>query len=423
MRRWIPLLRDLPVEVSVLASIAFFVALGFGIVIPSIPIFAESFGVSALAASAVVSSFALMRFVSSPLAGSWTNRFGERIVLATGLGVVAVSSLLAGLSHSYVQLLVLRGLGGVGSAMFTVSALGLLLRVVDSSQRGRASAAWQGGFLVGGVAGPAIGAVLLAISIRAPFFFYAGTLGVATVIALVYLSPARIAAREEMVTEEGGVLPAETRAGGWAELREALGNGAYRAALAVNLAAGLTAFGLRAALIPLFVVQGLKQGPSLSGWAFLVAAIVQACFLVPAGRITDLRGRRPAMIIGTSATVVGMVMLMADDLASGSVSVALVVFFASMIVMSVGTAFLGSAPSAVVGDIMGGRQGGSVVATYQMVSDLGAVIGPLLGGLLLDLYGFEWAFGVGAAVAAIALVFVLVMPETLRKPAPAGGQP
>jgi len=93
VRRWIPLLRDLPVEVSVLASIAFFVALGFGIVIPSIPIFADSFGVSALAASAVVSAFALMRFVSSPFAGAWTNRFGERRVLAAGLGIVAVSSL------------------------------------------------------------------------------------------------------------------------------------------------------------------------------------------------------------------------------------------------------------------------------------------------------------------------------------------
>jgi len=423
VRRWIPLLRDLPVEVSVLASIAFFVALGFGIVIPSIPIFADSFGVSALAASAVVSSFALMRFVSSPLAGAWTNRFGERLVLASGLAIVALSSLFAGLSQSYVQLLVLRGVGGIGSAMFTVSALALLLRVVDSDQRGRASAAWQGGFLVGGVAGPALGAVLLAISIRAPFFFYAGTLAVATVIALVYLSPARIAAREEQVAGEGGVLPAgdgvtQPRAGGWAELREALGNGAYRAALAVNLATGLTAFGLRAALIPLFVVEGLQQGPSLSGWAFLVAAVVQALFLVPAGRLTDLRGRRPAMIIGTVATVAGMLMLVADDLATGSLSLALVVFFASMVVMSVGTAFLGSAPSAVVGDIMGGRQGGSVVATYQMVSDLGAVIGPLLGGLLLDLYGFEWAFGVGAAVAAVALVFVLVMPETLRKPAP-----
>ncbi|MGA0067656.1 MAG: MFS transporter [Candidatus Nanopelagicales bacterium] len=415
MRSRLPLLKDLPVEVAVLASIAFFVALGFGIVIPSIPIFADSFGVSALAASAVVSAFALMRFVSSPFAGAWTNRFGERNVLATGLAVVAVSSFFAGLSQSYPQLLVLRAIGGIGSAMFTVSAMALLLRVVDADQRGRGAAAWQGGFLVGGVAGPAIGGILLAVSIRAPFFFYAGTLAIATVIALVFLSPKRLAAREAAVvaTEPAEVEP--PRLGGWAELRGALRNGAYRAALAVNLTTGLTVFGLRSALIPLFVVQALQQGPSLSGWAFLVAAVVQAAILLPAGRLTDLRGRRPAMIIGTIATIVGMLMLVIDDLATGSLSVALVVFFLSMVVMSIGSAFLGSAPSAVVGDIMGGRQGGSVVAAFQMVSDIGAVIGPLLGGLLLDLYGFDWAFAFGAAVSAIALLFVLAMPETLRR--------
>ena len=413
MRQRVPLLRDLPVEVAVLASIAFFVALGFGIVIPSIPIFAASFGVSALAASAVVSAFALMRFVSSPLAGAWTNRFGERGVLATGLAIVAVSSFFAGLSQSYVQLLLLRGIGGLGSAMFTVSAMALLLRVVSADQRGRASAAWQGGFLIGGVSGPAIGGLVLAVSIRAPFFFYAGTLAIATVVAIVFLSPQRITRREQAVEAEGGE-PIE-RLSGWSELRQALRTRAYRAALAVNLASGLTAFGLRSALIPLFVVEGLRQGPSLSGWAFLVAAVVQAVLLLPAGRLTDLRGRRPAMIIGSVASVVGMGILVADDLATGSTSLALTVFFLSMAVLGVATAFLGSAPSAVVGDIMGGRQGGSVVAAYQMVSDLGAVAGPLIGGLLLDLYGFDYAFAFGAAISAIALAFVLAMPETLRK--------
>ena len=140
----------------------------------------------------------------------------------------------------------------------------------------------------------------------------------------------------------------------------------------------------------------------------------QAIFLVPAGRMTDLRGRRPAMLIGSIATIGGMLLLVVDDLATGSLSIALVIFFASMAVMAVGTAFLGSAPSAVVGDIMGGRQGGSVVATFQMVSDFGAVIGPLLGGLLLDLFGFEWAFAFGAAISVLALIFVIAMPETLR---------
>lgn len=423
MRRRLPLLRDLPVEVAVLASIAFFVALGFGIVIPSIPIFADSFGVSAFAASAVVAVFALMRFVSSPFAGSWTNRFGERRVLASGLAIVALSSLLAGLSQSYTQLLVLRGVGGIGSAMFTVSALALLLRVVDAGQRGRASAAWQGGFLIGGVTGPAVGGLVLAVSIRAPFFFYAGTLMIATVVALVFLSPARIAAREAAVVVQDGDGPdgdddaAALSVTGWPALREALGDGAYRAALAVNLTTGLATFGLRSALIPLFVVAGLNAGPSMSGWAFLVAAAVQAAVLLPAGRITDTRGRRPAMIIGTVATLVGMSLLVFDDLTTGSPNLAVLVFFVSMGVLGIGTAFLGSAPSAVVGDVMAGRKGGIVVATFQMVSDLGAVIGPLIGGLMLDALGFDWAFGLGAVVAAISLVFVLLMPETLRRTA------
>ena len=51
-----------------------------------------------------------------------------------------------------------------------------LLRVVDSDQRGRASGAFQGGFLLGGVAGPAVGGLVVAWSIRAPFFVYAATL-------------------------------------------------------------------------------------------------------------------------------------------------------------------------------------------------------------------------------------------------------
>lgn len=413
MRGRIPLLRDLPREVAVLATIAFFVALGFGIVIPAIPIFARTFEVSAFAASAVISVFALMRFVTSPLAGSLTNRWGERIVLSSGLMIVAVSSIFAGLAQSYLQLLILRGVGGLGSSMFTVSAMALLLRVVDAPQRGRASAAFQGGFLFGGVAGPAVGGLVLAWSVRAPFFVYAGTLAIATVVSVTFLTGRRVRDLERAVQEEES--PGEVPTSGWRELREALRSSAYRAALGVNLTTGLATFGLRSALVPLFVIEGLRQGASLSGVAFLIAAATQAVFLLPAGRMTDLRGRRPALLIGTITTTVGMLGLVVSDLLTGTVTPATVLFLVAMGVLGVGTAFLGSAPAAVVGDVMGGRRGGIVIATFQMVSDLGAVVGPLLAGLLLDLLGFESAFAVGAAVSAVAVVLVVAMPETLKR--------
>ncbi len=408
----LPLLRDLPREVTILASIAFFVALGFGIVIPAIPIFARSFDVSALAASGVVSAFALMRFISSPGAGWLTDRFGERVILATGLGIVAVSSALAGLSQTFGQLLVLRGIGGIGSSMFTVSALALLLRVVVAEQRGRASAAFQAGFLFGGVTGPAVGGLVLAWSFRAPFFVYAATLGIAMVVALIFLTRAHLVEREEeVVSSESG----NNRRS--AELWRFLKMPEYRAALGVNFLNGFVTFGIRAALIPLFVIEGLRQGAGLSGFAFLAAAATQAVTLLPAGRMADLRGRRPAMVIGVVATILGMSILVLADVISGQTTLATLLLFIAMGVLGVAVAYRSSAPAAAVGDLMGGRRGGIPIAVFQMMSDLGSVIGPLLAGYLLDTAGFSWAFLAGALASAVVLVLVLRSKETLvRKP-------
>jgi MFS transporter, DHA1 family, multidrug resistance protein len=405
-------LESLPREVWILATIAFFVALGFGIVIPAIPIFASSFEVSALAASSVVSAFALMRFISSPFAGWLTDRLGERLVLASGLMIVAVSSALAGLSQSFVQLLVLRGIGGIGSSMFTVSAMALLLRVVDAPRRGRASAVFQAGFLFGGVAGPAAGGIVLAWSVRAPFFFYAATLAAATVVALVFLTRAHLIEREETVEdiESAG----ESRA---ATLGRFLRMPAYRAALGVNFLNGFVTFGIRAALIPLFVIEGLRQGAGLSGAAFLVAAGAQALALLPAGRMADLRGRRPAMLLGTIATIIGMSVLVLADVLSDNTGWATFIMFAGMAVLGVAVAYRSSAPAAAVGDLMGGRRGGIPIAVFQMMSDLGSVFGPLIAGALLDAAGFSWAFAVGAMASAVVLVLVLRSPETLQRTA------
>jgi len=397
--------------VAVLSAIAFCVALGFGILAPALPVFAREFDVSVLQASAVISVFALVRFATAPAAGSMVNRWGERGVLASGLAIVAVSSAAAGLSQSYLQLLLLRGAGGLGSSMFTVSAMALLLRVVPAEQRGRAASAYQGGFLFGGVTGPAVGGLVVAWSIRAPFFVYAATLAAATVVTLTYLTRARLRDREQEVSSGH----AEDRQ----SLRTALGNGAYRAALTVNLVTGFVTFGMRSAIVPLFVVEGLQRGPSLSGLAFLLAAGVQAALLLPAGRMADTVGRKRALTIGSVCLLAGMVVLTGADLAANAMGsaamVGLLLFLVAMAVQGVASAFLGSAPAAVVGDIMGGRKGGIVVATFQMVSDVGAVLGPLVAGFLVDALDFDWAFAVGSALAAGAVIVVLAMPETLRR--------
>jgi MFS family permease len=393
----------MPREVFILSIVAFCVALGFGIVGPAIPIFANEFGVSAFWASAVVSVFALMRLVGALPAGWLVDRVGERITLATGLIIVAVSSAFAGFSGTYSQLIVLRGVGGLGSAMFTVSSLALLLRIVGPDQRGRAANAFQSGFLIGGVVSPAIGGLVLGISIRLPFFLYAVTLGAASVVVIVMLAHTRLHERvgKQTAAQESG-------RSSWSLLREALRNRSYVTALAVNLGNGFASFGLRSAIIPLFVVNSLHLDKAWAGWGAFASAVVQFPFLVRAGRLSDTRGRRLALMIGTGVTFIGFLVLAMTGAWWG--------YLVAMGVLGAAAAFLGAGPSAVVGDITEGRREGPVVATFQMMSDAGAVVGPLVAGAIVASTGsYSVGFLVGAGVLALTFFMSATMPETLRR--------
>ena len=385
--------RDLPPEVAILTSISFTVALGFGIVAPGIPAFARHFGVSTATAATVISAFALMRVVGALPAGRAVDRFGEHWVMAAGIAVVAVSSILAGFSASFTQLIVLRGVGGLGSAMFSVSARTLLLVSVSGEHRGRASGLFSGGFLVGGISGPAIGGLVAAWSLRAPFFIYGGLLIIPALIAGAILRDA-----------PGRAAPADRRAvHPLAELARALRSRAYRAASAANLADGFAVIGVRSAIVPLFVRDVLHRSAVWTGIGFGVVAVLNAAALLPGGRAADTFGRRPVIVGGCLASAAGLVMLAVLPGLGG--------YLAALAVFGIGSGLLDVAPSAMIGDILGGG-GGTVVASFQMAGDVGAVAGPVAAGFLVDTASYGAAFGLAAAILILAAILGAVAPET-----------
>lgn len=391
-----------------LGIVAFFVMVGFGVVVPVLPVFVRSFGVGYVEIGAVVSAFALMRLVCSPFCGWLINLGGERTILAVGIGIVAVSSALVGLAQNYPQVLLLRGAGGIGSAMFSVAAMTLLLRSTPLGMRGRAVGFYQGGFLIGGMAGPALGGVLSLVSLRAPFFFYAGTLAVAGLVGLLLLQ-----GRTEAVAD--ATLPPAT------PFREVLKDTRYRAACVANFAQGWAALGVRSALVPVLVVEMLHQTTVWTGIAFAIAAIAQTLMLAPAGIFVDTVGRRPAIV---GAFAVGAAAMIAMPFSPGIW--ALIVL---LCLYGVAAAFMGTAPAAAVGDAAGGR-GGHPVAMFSMFSDAGAIVGPLVAGLLVDAWSFPAAFGLAAVLMLAASAYALRMPRTgalagapapATEPAPAPG--
>jgi MFS family permease len=391
----------MPREVGVLAVIAFVVALGFGVVAPAIPLFARAFGVGTTAVGLAVSAFAFFRFVSAFSGGTLVERFGERVVLTAGLLIVAVTTGLAGLAGNFPLFLGLRAAGGVGSAMFTVSALSLLLRVAPPSHRGRAAATWQGGFILGGIAGPAAGGLLAELSPRLPFFLYSGFLIVAGAVAVFMLRTAPTAT-------DAGEAPVHTGPdldAGPLPLRTALRSRIYLAALVANLGIGWVLFGVRNSLVPLYVTEELGRTVAWAGAGLLVGSLAQALGLLRSGRLVDTWGRRPSLVLGSAIATASMALLVLPP--------AIGAFLVSMALFGLAASLLASAPAALVGDISPAR-GGRVVAVFQMAADLGAIAGPLIAGWLTDVASYQVAFAATTAVLGAGLLAALALPRGKR---------
>ncbi|MGW9826921.1 MFS family permease [Brevibacterium pityocampae] len=417
----------LPTDIWVLVSAAFIVAIGYGIIAPVLPQFAESFGLGVTAATIVVSSFAFFRLISAPAGGRLVNRLGERPVYVTGLLIVATSTFGVALAQSYWQLLLFRALGGLGSTMFTVSAMALIIRLAPPTARARAAGRYATAFLLGNIAGPVVGGLMAGWGMRVPFLVYAVALVIAA--AVVYfrlgrnerLLAAEAKAAEERAAEDGDPEPDPangTAAGESPEpapdepdrstmrFREAWQDSAYRAALVSVLAHGWTSMGIRVAIYPLFALHVLGAGAGVSGLALTVFALGNTVAVAAVGRWADRLGRRPfiltgLLIMGVSTIALGF---------SGSVAV----FFVLSAIAGIGAGLLNPSQQAVVADVVGPhRAGGVVLSRYQMAMDTGAIFGPIIAGLLAESLGYSAAFAVSGAVVLLAFGAWLSGRETL----------
>jgi len=382
----------LPREVSVLTTISFLVAIGFGLIIPAIPIFAKTFGVTNTLIGLIISSFAIMRFLSGLFSGKLVDRFGERLVLGTGLLMVSAFTLLAGLAQTYGQLLFFRTAGGLGSSMFSVSAGALLLRVVGDDQRGRAQSLYNGGFIAGGVAGPAFGGALLAISPRAPFFIYTALLVVAGTVSLIFLHEKRLGESSQAVENDGPALT----------IREAIKIRPYLYSLFLAFLGSWIFFGMRSSILPLYAIDDLGVSTAVVGLSFTLALIAQGAVMIRAGKYSDKNGRRPVILIGFAITLLSLILL--------TLSTNVTFYLISMLVLGFGAGFATSA-GAIVGDVIKGKSG-KVYAFWQMAGDAGMMVGPLILGVVADLFTYRTAVLVSAMVFSIAILIAIKIPET-----------
>ena len=386
--------KDLPREIKILTTASFFVAVGFGIVLPAIPVFARTFGVNNTAVGLIVSTFAITRFASGLISGKLVDRFGERVVFSSGVGMVAIFVLLAGLAQSYGQLLFFRAAGGLGSSMFTVAAGSVIMRAVDDNNRARAFSIYNGAFLVGGISGPAIGGLLSLISLRAPFFAYSVTLTISGLIALFFLKGVNLNRGED-----GEELAQRT------SIAQALSLKPYRIALVISFIGNWVLFGVRSSILPIFVIETLRSTPAVVGYGFTLSALMQGLLLLRAGKISDTRGRKYAAVSGSLIALVGLIVLIFTN--------SIWMYFLSMAFIGLGGAFLAITPSSIVGDVIRGKSG-QVIGLFQMAGDAGMMVGPIVLGWFADTFSYQAAFISTAVIFLVSVILSFRLPETRK---------
>lgn len=390
--------------------VVFVIMTGFGIVAPTLPLYARSFGVGYDAVGLLVSSFAFTRLLFDLVGGAIIDRFGERKSAATGIVVVGISSVLTGLAPTFPLAVGFRAAGGGGSAVLFAALYSYLLKVVPKERMGRTLSVFYGSFNVGIVAGGPIGGLIAqAFGLASPLFVYGGVLFVAGWLYLRFVhdpEPARSGTVENPVSENrGGVLH-----GARSQIAGLVSNRSFLVVIFANFAYLWMVAAVYDTLVPLFGSEGLGMSTVAIGAVFAVALAGEFAVLYHAGSLADRLGRKKVLVPAMAGLALATVIL-------GWAGT--VLWYAVLIaVLGVASGYAGVPPGAMLSDIVPDRGTGSAVGLFRFAGDLGFLVGPLVAGLATEGLGFRGAFAVVAVPSLVCALLLTRTRETLRPVTP-----
>lgn len=378
--------------------------LGFGAMVPSLPLYASSFGVSASAIGVAVAAYGLARFLAVLPGGQLADRWGRRPVLAIGGLISAIGSFWCAEAHSFVEFILARSVAGAGAGIILTIGQIVLADISPPDRRGRNIATYQAAFLFGFGVGPFPGGLLAgAYGLAAPFLMTGVASLLTTVIACFLVSETRSARTSAVASGKAAEVPF---------VRQMLGLLSHRGFLLVSLISLMNAVvrtGGLFALIPLLATTTLGLTVTQIGFAMMVSGVFGFVAAYPAGWLADQIGRKAVIVPSTVLTGLSMVLF--------CYAPSYAWFIAASIVWSIAASISSSAPAAYAVDAAPAGMNASAMTAFRMTADAGYVIGPPGLGLLADVTSSTVAI-ISASVVLVCLgaIFAVTSPEK-RNPA------
>jgi DHA1 family tetracycline resistance protein-like MFS transporter len=345
--------------------------IGFGIAIPVLPDYAKSeFGASPFTIGWLIASYSVMQFLSTPILGQLSDKYGRRPILLISLLGTSVAALITGLATTLPLLFFGRIFDGTtGGNISTAQAY--IADVTSKENRAKGMGLIGAAFGLGFVFGPAIGGILSRFSPHAPFFFVSA-LALCNATLLYFILPESV--------KKDSAPESEFRQNRLAALFGALKNKQFGTLTAVYFFL-VIAFSIMNYAFVLYTLERFGYRPEQNGYIFAFIGIIAVIFQ------GGLVGRL-AKMFGENALTVAGCLIMALSLFSIPYIFpnfgGLIALLVAVALLAIGNSMASTAVTSLVSKNSSEREQGKTLGIIQSAASLSRAIGPALGGILLN---------------------------------------
>ncbi len=391
-------------SLAVLLLVVFVDMVGFGIIIPFLPFWAENFGATEDLVALLMSIYSAFQFVFAFPLGWLSDRIGRKPVLLVSLAGSVIGFSMLAFADTLWMIFLARAVGGVMGANISV-AQAYIADITPREDRAKGMGMLGAAFGFGFIVGPALGGVLAGSDPAKPdyfttFLFAAAVSALALVLGLVFLrEPAR-----HRAPETGGLL---------ARLKDFALIAVYPGVALPILAAtiiGIAMAGLESTWA-LWTNRAHGWGPKENGYFFayigVIMVIVQAGLV---GRLVKRFGAAP--LIGFAVLVLAAGMFLTPF------SLTMPVLFLSGACVAIGYGLCNPALNALTSTNAPAEHQGKVMGVLQSSQSLARIIGPAIAGLLFANLGRDAPYFTAAAILVVAFFLVLLLVRRQRAHTP-----
>jgi DHA1 family tetracycline resistance protein-like MFS transporter len=380
--------------------------IGFGIIIPLLPLYAEQFGANGLTVGLLLMSYSLMQFIFTPFWGRLSDNIGRRPVLLISLTASAIGYLIWGFSGSLTMLFVSRIVAGFGNANLAV-AQAYIADITTPENRAKGMGLVGAAFGLGFVLGPAIGGIC------SHFHMGANTVGFVA---------AGFSALDLILTAAKLPEPPNRSQAGHDRFRPDPGfylRTVTDSKLAVPMLIFLIstfAFSNMEATLVLLTQQYFHYGMAENSWMFtyvgFLMVMVQGGMI---GRLSKKYGEKPLVTAGTALVALGLLLTPATH--------SIAFLYVALALLAIGTGINTPSNQSILSKLADPDKVGGVMGVGQSMATLGRILGPVAGGFMFDKFGAQSPYLVGAVAMGVAFALSLSLPKTKQAAEPPKPQP